>query len=57
MVAGLAGRLANRMTIVFDGTRGGKDEASEARGVEVIFSPADKTADTVIEQMVLLSVL
>jgi predicted RNA-binding protein with PIN domain len=52
MVDALAGRLANRMTIVFDGTIGGKGEASNAPGVEVIFSPADKTADTVIEQMV-----
>lgn len=48
----LAGALARRVTIVYDGTRGGRDEAFEASSVEVIFSPGNMTADTVIERMV-----
>jgi predicted RNA-binding protein with PIN domain len=48
----LAGRLAARVTLVFDGTRGGRDEAFEASSIEVIFCPGHVTADTTIEQLV-----
>ena len=47
----LTGNLADRVTIVFDGT-GEKTSAQEAAAVEVLFSPGDKTADTVIERLV-----
>lgn len=51
------GILAERITVVFDGrsgdgpATGGPDE-QESPVVEVLFSPRDKTADTVIERMV-----
>ena len=41
-----------RVTIVFDGVRKGGKSEFESTQVEIIFSPAHKTADTVIEQMV-----
>lgn len=47
----LAGRLAPRVTLVFDGTRGGRDEAFETSSIEVIFCPAHTTADTMIERL------
>jgi predicted RNA-binding protein with PIN domain len=51
----IAGSFAERVTIVFDG-RGPRVAASEEHGgnpaVQVIFSPGDKTADTVIERLV-----
>jgi predicted RNA-binding protein with PIN domain len=50
---GLADVLADRITVVFDGRESeepaGKDVVAV---VEVIFSPPEKTADTVIERMV-----
>lgn len=48
----LAGLLADRLTIVFDGQGAGgpSDEALDV-AVEVIFSPSGQTADTVIERM------
>jgi predicted RNA-binding protein with PIN domain len=48
----LIGTLADRITVVFDGT--GEDAGSDAASavVEVVFSPGDKTADTVIERLV-----
>jgi uncharacterized protein len=47
----LAGRLAARVTLVFDGTRGGRDDAFETASLEVLYCPAHVTADTVIEQL------
>jgi predicted RNA-binding protein with PIN domain len=58
------GILAERITVVFDGRSGGGPARSakhsvaggpdeqESTVVEVLFSPGDKTADTVIEQLV-----
>jgi predicted RNA-binding protein with PIN domain len=48
----LAGLLADRLTIVFDGQGAGgpSDEALDV-AVEVVFSPSGQTADTVIERM------
>lgn len=54
----VAGSLAQRITVVFDGT--GPSESKDASGiegnpssfVEVLFSPSDKTADTLIERLV-----
>ncbi len=52
----LAGRVCDRMTIVFDG-RGERVAPGEiaAGPVEVLFSPATLTADSVIERLVLAS--
>jgi len=47
----LAGELAGKVTVVFDGTVGGKDEAFQSSELQVVFSPADMTADGVIERM------
>lgn len=44
--------IAPRITVVFDGREGGRDDALEAPHLEVIFSPSDRTADGVIEQLV-----
>lgn len=51
------GILADRITVVFDGRSGGGPAAGgpdeqESPVVEVLFSPGNKTADTVIEQLV-----
>jgi len=52
------GILAERITVVFDGRSGGDGHSGEGPNeqessvVEVLFSPRDKTADTVIEQLV-----
>jgi predicted RNA-binding protein with PIN domain len=43
--------LAERITVVFDGSRGGKQTGFEASAVEVIFSPSSLTADSVIERL------
>jgi predicted RNA-binding protein with PIN domain len=48
----VAGALAERITVVFDGTGKGGREGYEASSIEVFFSPSDKTADTIIERMV-----
>jgi uncharacterized protein len=48
----VAGALAERITVVFDGAGRGGREGHEASSIEVVFSPSDKTADTVIERMV-----
>jgi len=47
-----AGRMALKISIVFDGREGGRDDSLEAPGFEVLFSPSNRTADGVIEQMV-----
>lgn len=43
--------LADRITVVFDGTLGGKQTGYESSAVEVIFSPSHFTADSVIERL------
>jgi predicted RNA-binding protein with PIN domain len=48
----VAGALAERITVVFDGTGRGGGEGYEASALEIVFSPSDKTADTIIERMV-----
>ena len=49
----LAGILADQVTIVFDGVdQGGRGEGYESKAIELIFSPAHHTADTVIERLV-----
>lgn len=48
----VAGALAERITVVFDGTGKGGREGYEASSIDVVFSPADKTADTIIERIV-----
>jgi len=48
----LTGEIDARITVVFDGTIGGHDEAFRSSRFEVVFSPANVTADTVIERMV-----
>jgi len=47
-----ASGMASKITVVFDGREGGRDEALGAPNLEVIFSPSNRTADGVIEQMV-----
>lgn len=47
-----AGHLARHITVVFDGREGGRDLALDAPNLDVLFSPANRTADGVIEQMV-----
>jgi len=47
----VSGSLADHITVVFDGTAAGPGEGHEASAVEVLFSPSDKTADTIIERM------
>jgi predicted RNA-binding protein with PIN domain len=48
----LTGAIAARVTIVFDGTRGGREEAFRTSSLDVVFSPASEAADTVIERIV-----
>ncbi|MCC7300086.1 MAG: NYN domain-containing protein, partial [Verrucomicrobia bacterium] len=47
-----ASGMASKITVVFDGQEGGRDIALDAPNLEVLFSPANLTADGVIEQMV-----
>jgi predicted RNA-binding protein with PIN domain len=49
----VGGSLADRVTVVFDGTQSGAGEGYESSAIEVLFSPSDQTADTVIERAVL----
>ena len=46
-------RRAHEITVVFDGTRAPFDLARRevVSGIEIVFSPAGQTADTVIKQM------
>ena len=46
------GIMAQRITVVFDGRLTGSAEAFASPRLEIQFSPPDKTADTLIEQMV-----
>ncbi len=47
-----APEMAPRITVVFDGREGGRDVAFDAPHLEVLFSPSNRTADGLIEQMV-----
>ncbi len=47
-----APEMAPRISVVFDGRTGGRDAAFDAPHLEVLFSPANRTADAVIERMV-----
>lgn len=44
--------MASKITVVFDGREGGRDVALDAPNFEVLFSPSNRTADGLIEQMV-----
>lgn len=52
MIDELAGELAGRVTIVFDGTVGGTDDRYKAAHLEIIYSPLNVTADRIIERLV-----
>ncbi|MCF7849473.1 MAG: NYN domain-containing protein, partial [Kiritimatiellales bacterium] len=45
-------QMATRTTIVFDGQESGNDAALTSRYLDVVFSPRNLSADTVIERMV-----
>lgn len=47
-----AAGMARKITVVFDGREGGRDIALDAPNLEVLFSPSNRTADGLIEQMV-----
>jgi predicted RNA-binding protein with PIN domain len=47
-----ATEMASRITVVFDGRESGRDAVFDAPNFEVVFSPSNRTADGVIEQMV-----
>lgn len=51
-VEDIAAGRADRVTIVFDGRESGAGEGYESPAVEVLFSPAGRTADAVIERLV-----
>ena len=44
--------MAKRTTIVFDGQESGSDAALTSKYLDVVFSPRNLSADTVIERMV-----
>lgn len=48
----LAPALAVEVEIVFDGRDRGSRERVDTGHLQIVYSPADKTADTIIEQMV-----
>jgi predicted RNA-binding protein with PIN domain len=47
-----AAGMARKITVVFDGREGGRDVALDAPNFEVLFSPSNRTADGLIEQLV-----
>lgn len=47
-----ARNMAPQTTIVFDGREAGSDAAFDSKHLEVFFSPANLSADTVIERLV-----
>lgn len=47
-----ASGMASKIVVVFDGREGGRDVALDAPNLEVLFSPSNRTADGLIEQMV-----
>jgi predicted RNA-binding protein with PIN domain len=52
LVENTAHRLAPQTTIVFDGRAAGSDPSLDSKHLEVCFSPANLSADTVIERLV-----
>lgn len=48
---GMRGVLAERITLVFDGTIGGRQTGFEASGIQVFFTSADVSADALIERL------
>lgn len=48
----LADALAPRVDLVFDGRGEGSRERVETTALHLVYAPGDKTADTVIEQLV-----
>ncbi|MEN7972273.1 MAG: NYN domain-containing protein [Verrucomicrobiota bacterium] len=52
MVEETAHNMARQIAIVFDGRETGSDTALTSKYLEVLFSPANLSADTVIEQLV-----
>lgn len=48
----LSSLLAERISIVYDGRVGGRDDALQSTTVEVLFSASEGSADGVIERMV-----
>jgi predicted RNA-binding protein with PIN domain len=52
LVEETAHTMARQTTIVFDGREAGNDAALTSRYLEVFFSPANLSADTVIERLV-----
>lgn len=47
----IAGAMSDATTIVFDGREQSSSNPSESTSIEIVFSPSDKTADTVIERI------
>jgi len=52
MVEETAHNMARQTTIVFDGREAGSDAALSSKYLEVFFSPANLSADTIIERLV-----
>jgi predicted RNA-binding protein with PIN domain len=52
LVEKTAQRMAPQTTIVFDGKESGQDTSLTTRHLEVYFSPANLSADTIIERLV-----
>ncbi len=52
MVENTAHRMAPQTTIVFDGRESGQDDSLTAKHLEIYFSPANLSADSVIERLV-----
>lgn len=52
MLDKVAHAMADRVTVVFDGQGSASEIAQEPSSIEVIYSPAHQTADTVIERLV-----
>lgn len=48
---GLLGLMANRITVIFDGTIGGRQSGFESSAVEVQFTSSEASADSVIERL------
>ena len=51
-VENTANRMAPQTTIVFDGRESGRDDSLTAKHLEIYFSPANLSADTIIERLV-----
>ena len=52
MIEQSAGGMAEKITVVFDGREAGVDESLSSSRMNILFSPSNRTADGVIEQMV-----